>query len=50
MSDRYLLIRDKKQPLELNIVDDFQAGEIRFTKNLSGGKSRITGPGCKAAV
>ncbi len=41
MSERYLLIRDKKQPLELNIVDNFQAGEIRSTKNLSGGESFI---------
>ena len=41
MSDRYLLIRDEKQPLELNIVDDYQAGEIRSTKNLSGGESFI---------
>jgi exonuclease SbcC len=41
MSDRYLLVRDKKQPLELNIVDNFQAGEIRSTKNLSGGESFI---------
>ncbi len=41
MSDRYLLVRDEKQPLELNIVDDYQAGEIRSTKNLSGGESFI---------
>jgi DNA repair protein SbcC/Rad50 len=41
MSDRYLLVRDKKQPLELNIVDNFQAGEIRTTKNLSGGESFV---------
>ncbi len=41
MSDRYLLIRDEKQPLELNIMDDYQAGEIRSTKNLSGGESFI---------
>ncbi len=41
MSERYLLVRDKKQPLELNIVDNFQAGEIRSTKNLSGGESFI---------
>ncbi|WP_457554264.1 AAA family ATPase [Desulfobacula sp.] len=41
MSERYLLIRDEKQPLELNIVDDYQAGEIRSTKNLSGGESFI---------
>jgi len=41
MSDRYLLVRDEKQPLELNIVDNYQAGEIRSTKNLSGGESFI---------
>jgi exonuclease SbcC len=41
MSDRYLLIRDDAQPLELNVIDDYQAGEIRSTKNLSGGESFI---------
>ena len=41
MTDRYLLIRDEKQPLELNILDNYQAGEIRTTKNLSGGESFI---------
>ena len=41
MTDRYLLIRDEKHPLELNIVDNYQAGEIRSTKNLSGGESFI---------
>ncbi len=41
MSDRYLLIRDESQPLELNVVDNYQAGEIRSTKNLSGGESFI---------
>lgn len=41
MTDRYLLIRDEKQPLELNVVDSYQAGEIRSTKNLSGGESFI---------
>ena len=41
MTDRYLLIRDDKQPLVLNVVDNYQAGEIRSTKNLSGGESFI---------
>ncbi|MEI8186831.1 MAG: AAA family ATPase [Chlorobiaceae bacterium] len=41
MTDRYLLIRDEAQPLELNVVDNYQAGEIRSTKNLSGGESFI---------
>lgn len=39
MTDRYLLIRDMEQPLDLNVVDNYQAGEIRSTKNLSGGES-----------
>ncbi len=41
MTDRYLLVRDDVQPLELNVVDNYQAGEIRSTKNLSGGESFI---------
>ncbi|MDO8940603.1 MAG: AAA family ATPase [Methylicorpusculum sp.] len=41
MTDRYLLIRDSAQPLELNIIDNYQAGEVRSTKNLSGGESFI---------
>lgn len=41
MTDRYLLIRDEIQPLELDVVDNYQAGEIRSTKNLSGGESFI---------
>jgi DNA repair protein SbcC/Rad50 len=41
MSDRYLLIRDEAQSLELNVIDSYQAGEIRSTKNLSGGESFI---------
>ncbi len=39
MSDRYLLIHDAQQPLVLNVIDNYQAGEIRSTKNLSGGES-----------
>ncbi len=41
MTERYMLIRDAYQPLELNVVDSYQAGEIRSTKNLSGGESFI---------
>lgn len=41
MTDRYLLVRDIAQPLELNVIDNYQAGEIRSTKNLSGGESFI---------
>lgn len=41
MSDRYLLVRDAAEPLELNVLDNYQAGEVRSTKNLSGGESFI---------
>jgi len=41
MSDRYILVRDDSEPLELNVIDNYQAGEIRSTKNLSGGESFI---------
>jgi exonuclease SbcC len=41
MTDRYLLVHDPSQPLELNVIDNYQAGEIRSTKNLSGGESFI---------
>ncbi|MFZ2949750.1 MAG: AAA family ATPase [Desulfuromonadaceae bacterium] len=41
MSDRYILVRDGNEPLELNVIDNYQAGEIRSTKNLSGGESFI---------
>lgn len=41
MTDRYLLILDDERPLELNVIDNYQAGEIRSTKNLSGGESFI---------
>ncbi len=41
MSDRYLLVRDDSQSLDLSVLDNYQAGEIRSTKNLSGGESFI---------
>ena len=41
MSDRYLLIRDNQQSLDLCVMDNYQAGEIRSSKNLSGGESFI---------
>ncbi len=41
LTDRYLLVRDTIQPLELNVIDNYQAGEVRSTKNLSGGESFI---------
>lgn len=39
LTDRYLLVRDEQRPLELNVVDNYQAGDVRSTKNLSGGES-----------
>lgn len=41
MTDRYQLVRDRSVPLELNVVDTWQAGEVRSTRNLSGGESFI---------
>ncbi len=41
MSNRYLLVHDSEQPLELSVIDDYQGGEIRSTKNLSGGEGFI---------
>lgn len=41
MDDRYQLISDDASSLELNIKDNYQAGEIRSVKNLSGGESFI---------
>ncbi len=41
MSDRYTLIRSPMEPLDLFVRDDYQAGVIRSTKNLSGGESFI---------
>ena len=41
MSDRYLLIHDDSNPLELNVIDNYQGGEVRSTKNLSGGEGFI---------
>ena len=41
MTDRYQLVRDPASPLELNVVDTWQAGEVRSTRNLSGGEGFI---------
>ncbi len=41
MSDRYMLRRNLDQVLELNVIDYYQAEEIRSTANLSGGESFI---------
>ena len=34
-------MRDDDSPLELNVIDNYQGGEIRSTKNLSGGEGFI---------
>jgi exonuclease SbcC len=39
MNDRYILLRDPKEPLALHVIDNYQAGESRSTRNLSGGES-----------
>lgn len=41
MSDRYQLVMDPDTPLSLHVIDQYQAGESRTTKNLSGGESFI---------
>jgi exonuclease SbcC len=44
MSDRYVLVRDDSnaaKPLELMVIDTYQAGERRPVTNLSGGESFI---------
>ena len=41
MNDRYLLIRNEANSLDLCVMDNYQAGEIRSCKNLSGGESFI---------
>lgn len=39
MTDRYLLRPDPEVPLNLAVIDTWQAGDHRSTKNLSGGES-----------
>ncbi|HWQ64255.1 MAG TPA: AAA family ATPase [Methanospirillum sp.] len=39
MTDRYLLRPDPQVPLNLAVIDTWQAGDHRSTKNLSGGES-----------
>jgi exonuclease SbcC len=39
MSDRYLLVRDTTQMLDLNVIDNHQGAQVRPTRNLSGGES-----------
>jgi exonuclease SbcC len=41
MTDRYLLVRNQAQALDLDVIDNDQAGEIRSTRNLSGGECFI---------
>lgn len=41
LTERYSLVQDENLPLEFSIIDNYQAGEIRTTKNLSGGESFI---------
>lgn len=41
MSDRYLLRQSRSSPLELDVVDNYQASEERSVKNLSGGEAFI---------
>ncbi len=44
MSDRYILVRDSSSmasPLEINVTDNYQAGEQRPVSNLSGGESFV---------
>jgi len=39
LTDRYLLFHDNTQPLELQVVDSYQADQMRSTRNLSGGEA-----------
>lgn len=39
ISDRYCLIQSTDTPLELKVMDFYQANEIRSTQNLSGGET-----------
>lgn len=41
MTDRYLLVLDKNESLELAVLDSYGEGGFRSTKNLSGGESFI---------
>ncbi|MBN1308130.1 MAG: AAA family ATPase [Chitinispirillaceae bacterium] len=41
MTGRYLLIRNSEEPLSLDVIDQYQGGEVRSTKNLSGGESFV---------
>lgn len=39
LSSRYILVADPKHPLDVAVMDLYQAGQVRSSKNLSGGES-----------
>jgi exonuclease SbcC len=39
MTDRYLLVRSRQEALDISVIDNYQGGDLRSTKNLSGGES-----------
>lgn len=39
LSDRYMLTPDPERPLDIAVIDLYQAGQVRSAKNLSGGES-----------
>lgn len=39
LSDRYMLTPDPDRPLDIAVIDLYQAGQVRSAKNLSGGES-----------
>lgn len=41
LQQRYLLIQNEHNPLSLNVLDNYQGGEIRAIQNLSGGETFI---------
>ncbi|NYT21856.1 MAG: hypothetical protein GKC07_08680, partial [Methanomicrobiales archaeon] len=41
LNNRYILVRTDDGHLDMNVVDMYQAGEVRSTKNLSGGETFI---------
>jgi exonuclease SbcC len=41
LTDRYRLTRQKSSPFEIHVADSYRAGEVRPTKNLSGGETFI---------
>lgn len=41
LQQRYLLIQNEQNPLSLNVLDNYQGGEIRAIQNLSGGETFI---------